>query len=216
MDTHLKYKIFDCTYQRNLDTQTLVFLHGGSYDHGRYINIGNILAQHYNVVLLSIPGFGGSPKEQGPYTLASIRDTLLIFLEQLEIANIVLAGHSLGAGLAFDLAHHLTVSQAKIKVEKLVLITPQLAPLDLSLLQVASLSVYQDYIKERGAGKSIIPLWRNFRNSLQILQFAQQFDLDLPNLNFPQLFPPTLAFIAKNDLLINPSFIRLYSRSRDL
>ncbi|GAA3687266.1 alpha/beta hydrolase [Nonomuraea antimicrobica] len=87
-----------------LDTGTgrpLVLLHGGFVDHRMWDAQIPILASRYRVIAPDARGHGRSANPTGPYRLT---DDLAALLRHLDTGPAVLAGVSMGAGVAVDTA----------------------------------------------------------------------------------------------------------------
>ena len=64
-----------------------------------------ILAERHRVVIVDLPGSGGSDKPDRPYTLRYYEDTLLAALDVLGVDRAVPVGGSLGGALVLRLGH---------------------------------------------------------------------------------------------------------------
>jgi len=86
-------------------THDLVFIHGAGGNHTLW---GHQLAHvsQANTYALDLPGHGRSAGP-GSHTIAGYRDAVLAFLDALGLQKVVLAGHSMGGGIAqaFALAY---------------------------------------------------------------------------------------------------------------
>lgn len=82
----------------------LILIHGlgGSADNWQY-NI-EALSQHHRVYALDLPGFGQSDKPRLKYNLEFYQQTLIDFMDALQIEKATLVGNSLGGGLALMMA----------------------------------------------------------------------------------------------------------------
>jgi 2-hydroxy-6-oxonona-2,4-dienedioate hydrolase len=63
------------------------------------------LTKHHRVVVLDLPGSGYSDKPDREYTLELYEDTIVAFLDALELATAVPVGGSLGGNLVLRLGH---------------------------------------------------------------------------------------------------------------
>jgi pimeloyl-ACP methyl ester carboxylesterase len=100
-------------------TQTLVFIHGlGS---NRYAWVNNILAlsQHYRCILVDLPNYGDSTKGDHSFSMEFFKKSLVDFCESLQLKNITIIGHSMGAQIAVKLG-----VEKPTLVSKLILLTP--------------------------------------------------------------------------------------------
>ena len=98
---------------------TLVFLHGYLESLLSFHGPFDVLALHYRVVALDVPGFGLSDKPAGPYDLTSQTARLSDFLDRWTTGPVVLVGHSMGGELATSLA-----LRRPDRVVALVLVSP--------------------------------------------------------------------------------------------
>ncbi|MGE0439564.1 MAG: alpha/beta fold hydrolase [Gemmatimonadales bacterium] len=83
---------------------TLLLLHGFGESLFTWRAVLDPLALHHAVVAVDLPGFGGSSKVNGPYTLAAMTDRLADFVDRWTTGPIVVVGHSMGGELAASLA----------------------------------------------------------------------------------------------------------------
>jgi pimeloyl-ACP methyl ester carboxylesterase len=85
----------------------VVLLHGFMVSHWYYRHILPVLAEQFDVVALDLPGFGESDKPlptRYPYSLATLARTVIGLLDRLGIARTAVIGHSMGGGVAIDVA----------------------------------------------------------------------------------------------------------------
>jgi pimeloyl-ACP methyl ester carboxylesterase len=86
---------------------TVVLLHGFLMSHFYYRHILPALAEHYDVIAIDLPGFGESDKPHPtryPYSLAALGRTVIGLLDRLGVARAAVIGHSMGGGVAIDVA----------------------------------------------------------------------------------------------------------------
>jgi pimeloyl-ACP methyl ester carboxylesterase len=104
-------------YILNAERRTIVFVHGTGQDHTiwrapkRYFNRAG-----FNVLDLDLPNHGSS---MGPgfHRIEQMADWIVRVLDDLQLASVVMVGHSMGSLVAFDMAARYTE-----RVEKLVLV----------------------------------------------------------------------------------------------
>lgn len=77
----------------------------------------------YRTYALDLEGFGKSPDPSGAFTMSSQVDAITRFMEDENIVNPVLIGHSMGGGICLGLA-----AQASIAPSKLILLAPVAYP----------------------------------------------------------------------------------------
>jgi len=100
---------------------TLLLLHGGIID-AAHITWGEHigpLAEHATVVAPNLPGYGASPVPEGEWSVPHHADTVAAMLEELDVEDAVLAGVSMGGGVAVG-----TALQAPGRVGRLVIFDP--------------------------------------------------------------------------------------------
>src|SRR5262250_1985323 len=100
---------------------TLVLLHGGGLDDAQlsWAPLWPALAGHARLLAPDLPGYGGSPLGPTAPTLEGYRAWLLAFLDAAGLQTAVLAGLSLGGGIALR-----TALDAPTRVTGLVLLAP--------------------------------------------------------------------------------------------
>ena len=96
---------------------TLVFIHGVLNDHSVWALQSRWFANHgYNVLAIDLPGHGRS-QGKPPASVAEAAEAILALLDQLQVPQAVLAGHSWGSLIALHAA-----SLAPQRVSQLVLV----------------------------------------------------------------------------------------------
>lgn len=99
--------------------QTLLFIHGlGSYAPAWNKNLA-ALRSDYRCIALDLPNYGLSQKGDFPATMSYFATTIEGFVKALNLQNIILVGHSMGAQIALQVALN-----QKVPVGKLVLLAP--------------------------------------------------------------------------------------------
>lgn len=101
------------------DGPPLVLLHGFGGDKDNWLFNIDALAVGRRVLALDFPGHGESSKDVGDGDLAALAGTALDVLDELAIARVHLAGHSMGGAVAAAIA-----SAEPERVASLVLIAP--------------------------------------------------------------------------------------------
>ena len=100
---------------------TLVLLHGGGLDDAQrcWAPVWTALTGYAHLLAPDLPGYGGSPLGHAEPTLEGYRAWLLALLDAAEIQRAVLAGLSLGGGIALR-----TALDAPARVAGLVVLAP--------------------------------------------------------------------------------------------
>ena len=100
---------------------TLLLLHGGTID-AAHITWGEHigpLAEHATVVAPDLPGYGASPLPDGEWSVPHHVDTVAAMLDELNADDAVLAGVSMGGGVAVGVG-----LEAPERVDRLVAFDP--------------------------------------------------------------------------------------------
>jgi len=100
-----------------------VFLHGFSGDLNTWVLNTAAIASEREVVVIDLPGHGGSSKDVGDGSLATLAQTVAAVLSNLNIDRAHIVGHSMGAAVAAKLA----IDRPEL-VLSLVLICPSSLP----------------------------------------------------------------------------------------
>ncbi|HVP02189.1 MAG TPA: alpha/beta fold hydrolase [Solirubrobacteraceae bacterium] len=96
----------------------LVLLHGIASDSGIWSAVLPGLAERHTVIAPDLPGHGMSDKPRGDYSLGALACGVRDLLAALGVERASLVGHSLGGGVAMQLAY-----QFPERVERLVLVS---------------------------------------------------------------------------------------------
>jgi len=101
----------------NEKNKSILILHGWGRNLTDWLNVGQNLSDRYSVILLDLPGHGGTglPLKQ-PYDTSNYADFAISFLHKIGIKSTILIGHSFGGKISIDIA-----SKSKI-INKLFLI----------------------------------------------------------------------------------------------
>jgi pimeloyl-ACP methyl ester carboxylesterase len=177
----------------------LVLIHGHAASGAAWQRVLPFLAQHYQVIVVDLPGYGRS-QLTGPWRLYGIAPLLVRWLRQMELQPVALIGHSMGGAIAADL----TVSAPEL-VDRLVLVDTAGLPLRAPLPILAVRSVGSFFQPGNG---SYFPL--EIRDHLltsprtlwqSALQVAKcDFRAELASISVP-----TLIMWGEHDLLIPPT-----------
>lgn len=116
-----KIKDLNIHYEVQGQGKAILLLHGWGCNTTYYAHLMNILSQKHKVIALDFPGFGQSEEPTTPWDVSEYTDFVLTFLQELEIKEISLIGHSFGGRVIIKLA---TLEQKMIKINRIVLIDP--------------------------------------------------------------------------------------------
>ena len=86
---------------------TVVLLHGFLMSHFYYRHILPALAERFDVIAIDLPGFGESDKPSPlrySYSLQTFGRTVIDLLDRLGVTRAAVIGHSMGGGVAIDVA----------------------------------------------------------------------------------------------------------------
>lgn len=99
--------------------KTLLFIHGLSSNLQAWNKNISALKNDYRCIALDLPGYGKSTKNRTSYSLADYAGFLNNFIDEKELHNVVLVGHSMGGQIAVH-----TVLSAPENFKSLVLVAP--------------------------------------------------------------------------------------------
>lgn len=101
-------------YTRQGRGEPVVLIHGIGHQGQAWGEVSGTLAQHFDVVVVDLPGHGRSPAPTAPHTyrLNSVADQLEELFDDLEIDRPHVVGNSLGGYLALELARRAAVVSA--------------------------------------------------------------------------------------------------------
>ena len=134
------------------DPEPIVLIHGTSASLHTWDGWVAALSPHRRVVRMDLPGFGlTGPAPDGNYSMARYTDFVLEFLDLLKIDQAVLAGNSLGGGIAWQtaLAHPKRVSQLVLVDATGYPLQPQSMPIGFRLAQISWLAPFTQNILPR-------------------------------------------------------------------
>jgi len=93
----------------------IVFLHGWGADKNSFLWVKNYF-QDYSLLFVDFPGFGESSIPDGNYRLVDYVDELKFLLDEFEIDELVLVGHSFGGRVAIKFCFLYQDDYQKIKL----------------------------------------------------------------------------------------------------
>lgn len=100
------------------DAPTLLLIHGMAGSSGTWEDVMPGLADDFSVLAPDLIGHGESAKPRGDYSLGAFASGLRDLLAELDIGPVTVVGHSLGGGVAMQLAY-----QHPEVVDRLVLVS---------------------------------------------------------------------------------------------
>ena len=109
-----KIKDLDINYIQYGKGKDIVLLHGWGQNIQMMDPLGKNLSDNFKITILDLPGFGSSEIPKFAYTINDYTELLHEFLENLDIKNPILIGHSFGGRIAINYS-------ASYPVNKLVL-----------------------------------------------------------------------------------------------
>ena len=108
-------------YTAGQGSEVIVLLHGAGADSATmsWVEILPLLAaKGFRVIAPDLPGYGGSDRISGDYSLPFYSSTMAAFIQALDCGPVILAGLSLGGGTALHIAlEHEQLLKAMILVD---------------------------------------------------------------------------------------------------
>lgn len=99
--------------------KTLVLVHGLASNAGFWREMIPLLAPHYRVIAVDLPGYGKSGKGNLPYGMRYYADAVNALIAELKLTNVTYIGHSMGGQIGITLSLNHPES-----IESLVLLAP--------------------------------------------------------------------------------------------
>jgi pimeloyl-ACP methyl ester carboxylesterase len=99
--------------------KTILFIHGLANYAAAWKHQMASLSKQYRCIAIDLPGNGLSSKGDFPYSMFFYAESVKLFIEKMDLKNVILCGHSMGGQVAMIMA--LRYPQM---IEKLVLIAP--------------------------------------------------------------------------------------------
>ena len=81
----------------------LLLIHGFPFHQGLWDGYSERFTDRFRVITVDLPGFGKSPLLKNPFSIDHIAETLLGFLREKNLNDVVLIGHSLGGYVALSM-----------------------------------------------------------------------------------------------------------------
>ena len=185
--------------------KTLIILHGWMRSLNEWLPIAKELSNHYQVILLDLPGFGKTVLPQTDYSIYEYADFVERFLDKLGIHKVSLLGHSFGGRIGIILA------AKRNRINNLILVDAagveelsNIAKLKIATFKSARLVVPKPYAENlrNKFGSSDYKSSGAMRNI-----FLKTINEDLSYL-LPQIDVPTLLIWGNKDTEISESKIR--------
>ena len=105
--------------EQGTGNQTILFVHGlGSYLPAWKKNI-DVLSSSYKCIAIDLPGYGKSSKGKYAYDMKFFADVLGAFIQEMELRNVTLVGHSMGGQISIT-----TALYYEDLVDRLILVAP--------------------------------------------------------------------------------------------
>jgi magnesium chelatase accessory protein len=208
---------------------TIVLLHGTGASTHSWRDVAPLLAKHFNVIAIDLPGHAFSEHPDKAWmSLDGMANAIAELLTTLQISADVIVGHSAGAAIAVNMAllGHVKPKQIVaingallplqsfsghlfLPLAKLLAANP-LVPKFFSWRASANTSVVNSLLDRTGStldqnGKSFYnTLVRSADHAAGALAMMANWDLDSFEKKLPLLKSPLLLIVASNDQTINP------------
>ncbi len=175
---------------------SLVLLHGYGVSGAIWQRVLPLLAQHYRVIVVDLPGYGRS-QFTGTWRLREIAPLLAGWLQQMGLPPAVLIGHSMGGAIAI----HLTASAPEL-VDRLILVNAAGLPLRAQFPTLAARSIGSFF--QPGNGSLPLQVLRDHLcTSRRLLwQSAQEIARSDFRVELAMISVPTLIIWGERDLLL--------------
>lgn len=83
---------------------TVLLVHGWCIDQSYWSRQVDFLKSSYQVITLDLPGFGQSGKTRANWTIEAFGRDVNTLIDQLELKNVILVGHSMGGDVVLEAA----------------------------------------------------------------------------------------------------------------
>lgn len=110
---------FHYSFRGNKDNPLILFLHGFMGDSQEFNQVLSVLSHQFCCLAVDLPGHGKTRVMGGDecYTMPNTAQSLINWLEQLNVKNCILVGYSMGGRLALYLALHFSLYFSKVVLE---------------------------------------------------------------------------------------------------
>lgn len=161
---HAKTRVADTSYMEAGEGKPVVMLHGLGATKASFLPTVAALTDTHRAIALDLPGFGDSGKPvRAAYDPAFFAESVVAFLDAMELDKVNLVGNSMGGRAAIEVA-----LRAPERIGRLVLLTPSLAwlrsrpwaaplrllPPQLGLIQPAPRSIVETIVRNVVPGAS--------------------------------------------------------------
>jgi pimeloyl-ACP methyl ester carboxylesterase len=85
-------------------SKTLLILHGWGQSSSAWQIVAGLLSKNYSIILLDLPGFGGTEHLAGSPSVPEYTQFILDFIKKLGLKKPAILGHSFGGQIAINLA----------------------------------------------------------------------------------------------------------------
>lgn len=177
--------------------KTLVYLHGWGQNLEMMKPLAEPFQNQYQILLIDLPGFGGSEKPSFIWTISDYVDMIHTLLQELKIKEVLLVGHSFGGKIALCYA-------SLYPVEKLILLA---SPFRVNEKKAASLKVKVLKFLKKIPGLHVFENWAkrhigsvDYRNADPMMRkiLVEHVNLDLQN-EAKKIKCPTLIIWGTED-----------------
>ena len=86
------------------DSINLVFLHGWTINSSYWEHQLEYFGQQYGVYAMDLAGFGKSVAQRSEYTIEEYAQDVLAFIDELNLSNVILIGHSMSGNVILEAA----------------------------------------------------------------------------------------------------------------
>lgn len=121
------YQDLEINYTRSGNGETLLFLHGWGANLESFNCLIKPLEAFYEVIAIDFPGFGSSSEPKTPWNLDDYTQMTHTFINDLQLKNVHLIGHSFGGRVSIKLSQRML--PAKIVLINSAGIKPKRKPL---------------------------------------------------------------------------------------
>lgn len=194
-------------YEASGEGQPVVLLHGWGASIKTMEIVHNYLKNHCKVYSLDLPGFGQSDEPPFPWELSHYADLVEQFLNQMQITNPIMIGHSFGGRIIIKLA-----GEKQLPIKKIILVDSAGVKPKRTMKYYAKVYTYKlikktfqlPFVKpftaklfERVKGKFGSA---DYKNASEIMRqvMVKVVNEDLRHL-LPKVKPPTLLIWGEND-----------------